>query len=225
MSCYSKYVLALGIALICTNSAHATYIDSLGREWRDLTDTAGLTFNQVDAQCDDVTNLCLGSVTSVYLADIDLSGWTWASIDETQQVISEVTGLLIDGVNRFYQEASSVWGPTAISLFGNTEASDGEDNPWYEAAIGMTSTTSTYYTKEDGYPEVYLQAKIIDVVGPGGDLLYAPDHDLLYKDMVGVTSGVWMYRVPEPSAMLLLIIGLVGLGIAQVKAANRRSAQ
>ena len=159
MNFLSGFTFTLGILLFYATAAQATYIDSNGREWRDLTETTGVSYNQIDAQCDVVSNLCHGSVASANLANIDLAGWTWATIDETQRVISEVTGLLVDEVNRFHQESGSLWGPMAISLFGNTEASDGEDNPWFDSVTGMTRTTSTYYSEEDGYPDVYLQVK------------------------------------------------------------------
>jgi len=57
------------------NTAHASVNDTHGKEWRQLTETIGLTWNQVALVCpQDGVSPCTGAAGGV-----DLTGWVWAT--------------------------------------------------------------------------------------------------------------------------------------------------
>lgn len=85
--CRSSFASAAGVALLASTiaSAQIAYVDTQGREWRQVDGLVNVTWLQVEAICptDGITP-CAGS-----LAGIDLSGWVWANTDQVTELFAE----------------------------------------------------------------------------------------------------------------------------------------
>ncbi len=76
---HSQVTAAIG------TTVSADVSDGHGTAWRQLTETTGLTWNQVAQLCPrDGINPCWGSIST-----IDLSGWVWATDEQTVQLIAK----------------------------------------------------------------------------------------------------------------------------------------
>src|SRR3954449_9481446 len=75
-----------GVALAwATTTPAAALVDTHGREWRQLYETTGLSFDQVAAVCprDGVTP-CAGTAGAA-----DLSRWVWATREQVRELLTE----------------------------------------------------------------------------------------------------------------------------------------
>ena len=67
--------LALSASLLFANAAFANVDDGQGKEWRQLTETVGLSWTQIAQTCpQDGASPCSGLT-----GGRDLTGWTWAT--------------------------------------------------------------------------------------------------------------------------------------------------
>lgn len=115
--------LALGVAPAA--SAQTAYVDTQGREWRQVDASPNLTWLAVDAVCpNDGATPCAGR-----LAGADVTGWVWA----TQAQVTELLAEFVPAIT----EQGAVGGPayTLAGLF----------------FFGSFSPTFEFYTTFGGY--------------------------------------------------------------------------
>jgi len=114
-NCWSFHSMAICLATAAlpstAASAQVAYVDTLGREWRQVKGTAGHTWDQVAAVCPtDGTTVCRGTIGT-----LDLTGWVWATDAQVTQLFSEFVPLIL--------EDSSFGGPKyalpAMFFFGS----------------------------------------------------------------------------------------------------------
>src|SRR4051794_14485955 len=78
---------AAGLALASagTPTAAAALVDAHGREWRQLYETTGLSFDQVASVCPrDAVTPCSGTV-----GGRDLNRWVWGTKEQVRELLSE----------------------------------------------------------------------------------------------------------------------------------------
>lgn len=56
-----------------------------GLEWRQVTETSTISWNEVSTVCNQSTGVCNGSIETV-----DFTGWTWASVDEVTDLFNAI---------------------------------------------------------------------------------------------------------------------------------------
>jgi len=160
-----------------------------GREWLQPDLFIGLTWNQINAACPD--GVCNG-----LLAGRDVTGWTWATIQDVAALFNYYIGrpVFVGDVDSFrlLQEIDSAWAPA----FFNTGWRPTFKQTGLEEVYG--TTRSIAYTDQNA--AVFYRAGITDLatvayteVGVVGD--YAQARGLGYVTALPASpTGAWLYR-------------------------------
>ena len=167
------------------------YTDASGQEWRQVTETMGLSWNDLNAACPG--GVCTGTAGA---AAIDVDGWMWATITNVADLFNEFIDFpALDGTVGFYTESESTWAPAFLDLFDFTQFATGNDGG---PGVGGWSATSSNATEA-------FSGGLHDVTaGPG-----FPDSAGIGSSDKTFTGGAWMYRpaasVP-PSAQISALV-------------------
>ena len=182
-------LLAVGL-LVGPMTAHAVGVVVGGKEWRQLTDTVNLSWNQVASVCNTTTGVCSGS-----LGAVSFDGWTWASRIDIQALFEE---LILPGTVQF---------PTLLSFYQVVPAGADIDAAIDVANAFAPTTVTSLYEEVRGWSR--------DTNGSDPSTAYAPYmintfpatgwSDVAYIGSVSPkfasnsSQGVWLYRsVPNP---------------------------
>jgi hypothetical protein len=198
----------LAFCALFASAANAVVIGT--QDWRQLTETTGLSWNQVSTVCSTTTGACAGS-----LGTVSFDGWTWA---ENADVAALFDQLIQPSTTQF---------PTPTSAY--VAAND----PGIAAAIGTTGFLPTFAFTN--FEEVHgLSRTEFTLGGPNARDpylldLFDPSHPdaavlsgFVDKTIAAAGLGFWLYRpveVTEPGTLLLLTAGLLA-----VAATRRRRA-
>ncbi len=178
-SFFGSVALFVLILLITGVVSNAQVNDGHGKEWRQLTTTQGMTWNQVAQNCpQDGITPCHGT----------LSGWTWATDAQVLQLMSYTepamaTSRSVNGA-QFFNSANSfltIFTPTASGC-SSTYTSFG----CFASLSGWTATKD-----QNGYP-------IIGSVGDSNSNFgITGGFDVSAVANSNQTSSVWLWRDPN----------------------------
>jgi Ca2+-binding RTX toxin-like protein len=163
---------ALVLVLMFAAPASAAFPDD-GKRWRQVTETAGMTWSQVAAVCPrDGESRCSGSVGSR-----SLTGWIWATGEQVRALMAHYDpGML---------EATSVSGPEhlvqAITFLGDMRPTFFFSGyPTTTASVSGWTADDEYGAAAAGYTHPIYNGSFW--VGPGG------------ADQPSPYRGVWLWR-------------------------------
>jgi len=220
----SKILGLLAVGLLAgPMTAQAVGVVVGGIEWRQLTETRGLSYNMVATVCSTADGVCSGNIGAT-----SFDGWTWASDSDVQDLFEE---LIQPGSTQFpditstYAMANDPDIDAAIGPGAFTSMNDYPEflNRDFELVRGFSRTAVMY-----GYPDVFaawvpyllnaFASDRVDEASLRGETwrTYVSDYSI----------GMWLYRavsvpepepepVPEPGAFALLCLGFAGLGFAR----------
>ncbi len=176
-------VLTLFAAPIISQAQPATVNDGHGKEWRQLPQTAGLSWNQVAQVCpqDGVTR-CSGSVSYA-----NFNEWTWATDTQVLQLMSYyepdmATNRSVSGMQYFFT------GQTFLSAFQPTFSSC-QTYSCSAYGAGWTATKDAA-----GLPIFGAVSWGNTPVSIGGSFGVGPDSNPDNRDNF---RGVWLWRDPS----------------------------
>jgi hypothetical protein len=206
-----KVLICTMMLLFLCNTAHAVMVN--GQDWRQLTETVNLSYNDL-AEIYDVSTGQLKDSSITNIGSVDFSGWIWASLEDVVALYSSFTGLTI-GTYDFVEEAGSTWAPEYFKVF---EATHTHSSYGVEQA-GGTPRTANANSPTLTAPTVmqnWFDNEADDVAHTSGSLS---------MDYRSSSVGIHMYRaapVPIPGAIWLLGTGLVGLVQIRRKKVNEK---
>jgi len=170
------------------------------KEWRQLTDTVGLSWDQIHEGDDPSTpgaegGVCpLGGQCAGSVSDVDFSGWTWATIDDVAELFAHYYGDVPAGP---FNVVSLDEGAAASSFFQDfsiTAELKFTADVW---VWGWAATHSSYLL---GAYAPYAH-RYNDRSNFATDVEHNPTEGVLGR-------GAWLYRpAPIPLPPSLLIIG------------------
>jgi hypothetical protein len=179
-------------------STHALVIG--GKQWRQPVETYGLTWFEINSVCG--SGYCLGGTGDL----ATLNGWNWASNEHLQALFEEL--ILPDSI----QFHTSTW------VYGEIGSAD------IDAAIGPGAFAPSYLISGGEVVGGFSRDRM-----PVEGFAYAPylvdlfDTAAIDNAVLGGGGsfdspfGAWLYRpVPEPSALMLLAFGVLGVGLGRV---------
>ena len=204
-----KAVLAL-FAICLTIGANAGVIVG-DKEWRQVTDTVMLSWNDFDSVCDASDGSCSGSVTYSAIGTVSFDGWTWASQGDVAELFQGLNGW--DGpqaplisfdyryTQSFAQAPASTWAPFIFDDLGFLPT-DSIPNSRHMYGFVRTSASS-----ELGYNNAIVDSSVI-----GGRDRAATNFETL-KSARSDNLGGWFYKsvattpsVPAPPTLALLLV-------------------
>lgn len=175
----ASLVLLAALAPATQVAAQVAYVDSQGREWRELSVSTARTWLAVASVCPtDGTTPCTGS-----LGNLSVDGWVWATQEQVQELLAEFAPVVANG--------GCFWG----SLYNNDASlvlASFDSIPTFELTNhvqGLTATSAVGAGLKN-----YAYAPRIgthdEILSDSGICLT----DMQPKNYASSSSGIWMFR-------------------------------
>lgn len=203
---------ALVVLLLTNGTVQANPIID-GREWLQPTAVLGVTWNEMNAVCG--AGACAGSVGA---SAFDLTGWTWASIDQVGDLFSSITPLpqggtdYADGDFSFTENLLATLGFDATFVF---PVLPGVVSQQVTLIGGLSSTLDA--ASGEAYAGVIASGETsfvpgLEIAGTriSTEYLLGVDGDTLER----LFSGGWFFRadpnaVSTPGSFALVVMGVL----------------
>jgi len=189
----------------CSSYAQAVLIE--GRDWLQLSETTGFTWDEIDAIFDSSTGAC-DAASCTLSSTVDLAGYRWASNEEVDAMMSSF--FAVSGLTHLAgQEDDRFTSEAAMNDFFALMTPTREDD-WDRRVEGWTRDRTLNETNADSiyaYQHVFGPSPRLSVYG----LIVQSPRTSSWDRM-----GGWFYRLPETTVPLdssrtFLIIGLLCL--------------
>jgi len=181
---YFPAVLMIFMTWAGSASALSPSVTVDGKEWLQPVDFVGISWNDINDVCDAAAGgLCTGS-----LGGNDLSGWTWASVNDMNALFNYYIGTSeLSG-----PDEHSIYSPTlAAQILSDFDATYSDSNR--DIIRGWTTTTNEGSSKDHAYWG-QISARKFD------GLLEFETDPISFKAVGGTFTGGWFYRTPGSGA-------------------------
>jgi hypothetical protein len=201
-------VLAFG----WTGSASAALMPPVtvnGSQWLQPVDFDGYSWNDINTVCDATSGSCNGSV-----GGNDLTGWTWASVEDVNALFNHYIGSLALGPGPDMTDASGAsWLPAMISDGFLPEVFFPPYGAFIAALVRTTDDTGAPYVGNIGFARDqtgnYSQSAITN---------QTQDRSALNPDM-----GSWFFQDPNASSVPITnTMALMGLALCALGFTGRQ---
>lgn len=195
------WTIAFAAGICTSNAGFAATVSVDGKNWRQLTETTGLSFNAIANRCPVGGGACSGT----------LDGWTWATVTEVQSMFQTYNSAFAvnGGLSDIDPETNNnAWATAFLADFNKTLGAPG----FFPTVQGWTAT---------------LQTSSFAYFGEVTDsFLAAPSGDRMRTGRTPISAvgsplrGVWLYEtspVPLPAGAWLFISAISGLVVAKRK--------
>lgn len=232
--------MAAASLTVATGASHAGYVDVVTNlEWRQLTETTGYAYNQINTGgingCSAATGACAGQLEGT---GPSLNGWTWATEAEVRTLFANFAGTAdIAGFNSSpavptnYNIFDSIWAPAILDddgtgpdqgLFYSSDINPGQ---WSRVA-GLTRTlqdSQSVYAPSVTEYGTQFQLTLWD---------RAQTDEAVSTVATSSGTGIWMYRalgsqnnnpVPLPASIWLVGLGACLLGVGRRRDSPRQA--
>ena len=223
--------ILVAVLTLAAITVQASVVQIGDREWRQLTDTAGFIYSDLASIYDTASGQLSGTTTTLNLfsTEVDFAGWTWASLDDTLDMIATIPGhSLTPGMSA----DQTTLGDFFSQSFEITSIEHDTDWFYEEIWTGMTRDP----VGADGAAVEVSRLTDIDWSQCQFDPDDCPAQARTATDTLALTPpqhldefefGFWLYRdvidVPEPESGTLLMLGLAILAAARL--GRRRKAR
>jgi len=185
-----------------------------GTEWLQPLDFVSYSWNDISTVCNSTTGVCSGS-----LGGSDLTGWTWASVDDMNALFNYYIGTLVMGPGPSLNSAIL----TAATDWLDSMLADGFLTT-YEDLVNSNETSISGKLRTS-YPSNSTSSYVgrMVVFRPNASYQYATWADTTYTHIKAYPFshyGAWLYRgdlgsisVPLTDTLALVGLGLCALGL------------
>lgn len=203
----------LSVGAGSANAAMLPPVTVNGLDWLQPVDFVGYSWNDINTVCDATSGLCNGSV-----GGNNLTGWTWASVDDVNALFNHYIGSLAlgPGPDRLVEFGSSwISGMMQDGFLLTTSQLEG---PGPRSAVISAFVRTLDF---DGNPHS-TQISVIAV--PRADPVQSAYTDLgTLKDNQSAVRGSWFVRDANASSVPITnTLALVGLGICALGLTGRK---
>ena len=218
-------ILLLVLAAAPAQAVPVNFVTVNGVQWAQVADFTNLSWNDVSAgtsgtdptagPCDETTGACSGTFNG-----FDLTGWTWASIDDVGALFNYVTSAYNDGVDDAVH-------PGGVSV----AVGAGIDTQWATAffdVLGFAPTLSdtsfrfvTAVTRNHQPPGLGTSVRagqLVDITAGAALADLATTDFFTLEDARNANEGPLFFRVaavPTPPTLLLFAGSLAGLALVR----------